>query len=259
MHMNAGSDELRRVAPRDFVSARNALAAKLQKDGHAAEARRIRGLRRPSPVAWALNSSASARREIAALADAVTELRRAQLGERDFRPAMDRLRAAIAPLMRRASEALRTARIPVSPALERRLHDTLIASVADRRLRADLLSGRLTEERGAAGFDILAKGSIPAASRRAKARDDRRPADRRRQRQAERDARAAASRAQRKARALNRVAEKNARAAETAEAKTEVMRAALLEQERRTADLRAAAPAARDAARAATSGNERRG
>jgi hypothetical protein len=257
--MNHSLGELRGLqsaTPRDFVRARNALVAKLQKDGHVAEARRVRRLRRPSPVVWALNNAASARREVGELADAVTELRRAQLGEREFRPAMDRLRAALAPIMRRASEKLKLARIPLSPALERRLHDTLIASVVDRRLRADLLAGRLTEERGAAGFDILTKGPVPAGSARAKARKDSGPVERRRRRQAEREARAAARRAQRNARALNRMADRKARAAEAAEAKTEALRGALLQQERRAADLRAAASAARDAARAATRDSE---
>lgn len=248
MKTGDSAGHLRSVPPSDFVSARDALAAKLQKDGKVVEARHVRRLRRPSPVVWALNNSASAPREVSALADAVTDLRRAQLGQRDFRPAMDRLRAAIAPLMRGASEKLRLARIPLSPALERRLHDTLIASVADRGLRADLLAGRLTEERGAAGFDILAKGPIPAVSPRGKARKERRPADGRRQRQAEREAREAAKRAQREAKALNRVAEAKTRAADAAATKVEAMRAALLVQERRATDLRAEAAAVREAA-----------
>ncbi len=248
MKRGDSAGHLRSVPPSDFVSARNALAAKLQRDGKVAEARHVRRLRRPSPVVWALNNSASAPREVSALADAVTDLRRAQLGEREFRPAMDRLRAAIAPLMRSASEKLRLAHVLISPALERRLHDTLIASVADRGLRADLLAGRLTEERGAAGFDILAKGRIPRVSPRAKAQKERRPADGRRQRQTEREAREAARQAQRQAKALNRVAEAKTRAADAAAAKVAAMRAALLEQERRAADLRAEATEAREAA-----------
>jgi len=215
---------------------------------------------------WALNNSASAPHELNALADAVTDLRRAQLGQREFRPAMERLRGAIAPILRSALEKLRLARVPVSPALERRLHDTLIASVADRRLRADLLAGRLTEERGAAGFDILAQGPIPVASPRARPRKERGVTEARRQRVAERaarekaeeaaresrevtrESRKAARRAQRETRTLNRLADQKTRAADAAVAKVEVMRAALLEQERRAAELRAAATTAREAA-----------
>ena len=244
---------LRAVPPGDFIRARNSLAAKLEKNGRVAEARRVRRLRRPSPVVWALNNSASMPREIDALADAVGDLRRAQLGQREFRPAMERLRAAIAPILRSASERLRLGGIRMSPALERRLRDTLLASVADRRLRADLTAGRLTGERGAAGFDILTQGSIPAASLRAGSPKASPPADRARQRRAEREARQAARRAQREARALERVASRKARAAAAAAAKVEALRASLLERERQAADLQRAATAARDAARTAKS------
>ena len=260
MKKDNAAGALRAVPPRDFVGARNALAAKLEKEGKSAEARRVRRLRRPSPVVWALNNSASSAREVGALADAVTELRRAQLGQREFRPAMDRLRAAIAPIMRRTSEKLELARVPISSAVERRLHDTLIASVADRRLRADLLAGRLEEERGAAGFDILANGPMPAAPPHARPRKERRPAESRRQQKAEQKAeraaraaaerasRAAENRARREASALSRAADRTVRAANAAAAKVEAMRAALLDQERRAADLQTAATAAREAA-----------
>lgn len=244
---------LRPVPPGDFVRARNSLATKLEKNGRVADARRVRRLRRPSPVVWALNNSASTPREIDALADAVGDLRRAQLGQREFRPAMERLRAAIAPILRGASGRLRLAGVRMSPALERRLRDTLLASVADRRLRADLAAGRLTGERGAAGFDILTQGPIPAPSLPAGSPKATAPAERTRQRRAEREARQAARRAQREARALERVASRKARAAAAAAAKVEALRASLLERERRAADLQRAATAARDAARTAKS------
>ena len=249
---NDEAASLSAVAPRDFIQARNTLAATLEKKGSRAEARRIRRLRRPSPVVWARNNSASAPQAISALTDAVSELRRAQLGQREFRPAMDRLRVAIAPVLRRASEKLRLAGVRLSPAVERRLHDTLLASVADRRLRADLAAGRLTEERGAAGFDILAQGPIPAVSRRAASSKPPAPAERRRQRQAEREARQAAQRAQREARTLEVVARRKAKVAAAAAAKVEALRASLLEQEERAADLQRAATRARSAAREAS-------
>ena len=250
---NRDAASLRAVPPRDFVRARTALAASLEKKGKVAEARRVRRLRRPSPVVWALNNSASAPREIGALADAVSHLRRAQLGQGELRPAMERLRAAIAPVLHRALEKLQAAGVRTSPALERRFHDTLVAAVADRRLRADLVAGRLAEERGAAGFDILAKGPVPVVARRAESPKPSAPAERRRQRKAELEARQAAQQAQREARALDRVAHRKARAADAAAAKVDVMRASLLEQERRAADLQRAATAAREAARTAQS------
>ncbi len=240
------------------MRARSALAAKLEKQGKAAAAKEVRRLRRPSPVIWALNNSmARAPRVVQDLADAVSQLRRAQLGQGELRPAMERFRAAIGPLVRGAAAKLRDTDTRVSPAVERRLHDTLLAAVADRRLRADLMAGRLTEEREAAGFDVLTKGPIPAARLRAPfAKEERKAktagaakAERRRQRAAEREARQAARQAQRAAKARDAAARRTEHAAAAAEAKVEAMRAALLEEERRAAQLRRAATEARDAAR----------
>lgn len=133
------ADALRAVPPREFVQARNALAAKLAKDGQATEARDIRRLPRPSPVVWALNRTAVGRpRELNALVQAVDGLRRAQLGQGELRAATERYRAAFEPLVRNATEALRDAGSAISPALERRIRSTLLAATTDRRLRADL-------------------------------------------------------------------------------------------------------------------------
>src|SRR4029079_8142770 len=80
------ADELRSVPPRDFVAARKALAARLTQQGEPAEARRAARLPRPGAAAWARTRAAAARpRELAALAEAVDRLRRAQLGQGDLR------------------------------------------------------------------------------------------------------------------------------------------------------------------------------
>ena len=252
------ADPLRAVSPKDFVSARGALAAKLEKQGKVAEARQVRRLRRPSPVVWALNNVVSASGAVEELGEAVSQLRRAQLGQGELQPAMQRYRAAIGPIVRGAAEKLRDAGVRMSPGLERRLHDTLLAAAADRRLRAELGAGRLKEERAAAGFDVLTQGPMPAASRRAATPKAGAPAvrepsraERRRQLRAEREALQAARRAQREAKALDAAARRKERAAEAAEAKVEAMRAALLEAARQAAGLRSAASAARDAHRSA--------
>ncbi len=240
------------------MRARSALAAKLEKKGKVAEARQVRRLRRPSPVVWALNNAVNGRGAVDELAEAVGQLRRAQLGQGELQPAMQRYRAAIGPIVRGAAEKLRDAGVRMSPALERRLHDTLLAAVADRRIRADLVAGRLKEERAAAGFDVLAQGPLPAMSRRSasprtSALAVREPskAERRRQVRAEREARQATRRAEREARELDAAARRKERAAEAAEAKVHAMRTALQEAERRVAALRSAANEARDAHRAA--------
>jgi hypothetical protein len=264
------ADALRSLPLRDFVRAREALATRLERKGKADQAKRVRRLRRPSPVVWALNTLASGPGALGELAEAVGQLRRAQLGQGDVRAATTRYRAAIGPLLRGAAEQLRAAGVRVSPALERRLHDTLLAAVADRRLRDALIAGRLTEERAAAGFDVLASGPIPAGvrprpltlpspsrggegkGRAALAAERASKAERRRQLRAEREARTAERRARCQAQALETAARRQERAAAAAEAKVEATRAVLLAQERHAADLRRAAGAARDAARAVT-------
>jgi hypothetical protein len=157
------ADTLRAVPPREFVRARNALAAKLAKDGQATEARDIRRLPRPSPVVWALNRTAVGRpRELNALVQAVDGLRRAQLGQGELRAATERYRAGFEPLVRNATEALRDAGSATSPALERRIRSTLLAAVTGRKLRAELAAGRLTDEQTDPGFAVLSQGPIPA-------------------------------------------------------------------------------------------------
>jgi hypothetical protein len=270
------ADALRAVPPRDFVGARNALAAQLAKDGKAAEARQVARLRRPSPVAWALNRAAAARpRELGALVDAVDRLRRAQLGGGDLRAAMERYRSAFEPLVRGAGQALREAGAAVSAALDRRIRSTLLAAVTDRGLRADLEAARLADEHAEPGFAVLSGGPVPAGflldrprkkhsagpakptpakpapakpapARPAPASD---PGETRRlAREQARAAQLAAreeQRATRAARSLAQQADRAERAAQAAERRVAAMRRALAALERRSGELRSAADEAR--------------
>jgi len=255
------ADALRAVPPRDFVGARNALAAQLAKGGKAAEARQVARLRRPSPVAWALNRAAAARpRELGALVDAVDRLRRAQLGGGDLRAAAERYRSAFEPLVRGAGQALREAGAAVSAALDRRIRSTLLAAVTDRGLRADLEAARLADEHADPGFAVLSGGPVPAGflldrPRKKHSADPAKPAPageagetRRLAREQARAAQLAAreeQRATRVARSLARQADRAERAAQAAERRVAAMRRALAALERRSGELRAAAEEAR--------------
>jgi hypothetical protein len=256
------TDALRNVPPREFVGARKALAARLAREGKTAAAREVSRLRRPSPVVWALNRAATTHpRELAALAESVDRLRRAQLGRGDLRAATAEYRAAFDPLMRAATAALREAGSGVSGAIDRRIRSTLQAAVTDRGRRADLGAGRLSEELTDPGFAVLTGAPVPAefldarparprsASARSKARGEGHspaaaPADARRL--ARQHARAARS-AARQARALERKAQQAARAATRAGQRVEAMRRTLRALEQRSAALRAAADEARKA------------
>jgi hypothetical protein len=252
------TDALRAVPPREFVGARNALAAQLAKRGMAAEARQVARLRRPSPVAWALNRASAARpRELGTLLDAVDRLRRAQLGGGDLRAAMERYRAAFEPLVRGANQALKEAGTRVSAALDRRLRSTLLAAVTDRGLRADLEAGRLADEHADPGFAVLSRGPIPTGFllERPRKKQSAAPAepaptpvpDAAEARRVAREQTRAADQAARADRSLARRADRAERAAQAAERRVAAMRQALAALERRSGELRAAADEARKA------------
>ncbi|HEU4440123.1 MAG TPA: hypothetical protein VFT36_12790 [Methylomirabilota bacterium] len=267
------ADALQDVAPREFVSARKALVARLAREGKTAEARRVARLRRPSPVVWALNRAAAARpRELRALIDSVDRLRRAQLGQGDLRTATADYRTAFDPLARAAADMLREAGTGVSGAVDRRIRSTLQAAVTDKRLRGELAAGRLSGELADPGFAVLTGGPVPAeflrarpAKGKASACGRTSPRDgashpsplrgegrvtggtraeaRRLARQQARATRDAA----RRARALERKARQAEQTAVRAERRVEAMRRALAALEQRSAALRAAADEARKA------------
>jgi hypothetical protein len=270
------ADELRSVAPREFVAARRALAARLNEQGDREGARRVARLPRPSPVPWALNRAATARpRELTALVEGVDRLRRAQLGQGDLRAATEGYRIAFEPLVRAAREALEGAGTKASAELDRRLRSTLLAAVADRGLRADLTGGRLESEHADPGFAVLSGGPIPAAFMRERSKAPRgttAPAAAPRARGAEtrgappaaeparpsRPDPRAARRLAREARRREQAARQAERAAQTAERRVSAARQRLSALERRSAALRAAADRARADAGGAGAGEAAR-
>jgi hypothetical protein len=269
MANNDDADALRTVPPGEFVRARTALAARLEQKGKSAEARQIRRLRRPSPIVWALNMAATRPRAIDELADAADRLRRAQLGQGDLRPAIERYRAALEPVIRAAAERLREAGVRISPTIERRLQATLLAAVTDRRLRAELATGRLTEEHAEPGFEVLTRGPIPAEFLRARRGIARTPsahaqpstaqpppeepetprrdpvkAERHRQ-DKEHTTRKVTRQTQRQLKALDKAARRQERAADAADRKVQELRTALHKRERQAKLLRTSANEAR--------------
>jgi hypothetical protein len=263
------AEALRTVPPRDFIQARNALAERLTKRGDTAEARRIRRLRRPSPVVWALNGVAARHPDdLRALASVVDRLRRAQLGEGEVSGPTDQYRQAFQRLLTRANGMLREGNQVVTPALERRMRSTLQAAVADRRLRRDLQSAQLGEEHSDPGFAVFTRGPIPTeflrpspkAQPRTRLPTDSPPTARpsagaisaRREkatRKVEARYQAQAARETRKAakatKALARDAERQTDRLKAAERRVEAARKALQDQERIAAQMREQADEAR--------------
>ena len=263
------ADALRTVPPRDFIQARDALVERLTKAGDTAEARRIRRLRRPSPVVWALNGVAARHPdELRALAGAVDHLRRAQLGQGEVSGPTDQYRQAFQRLVTRANELLREGSQAVTPALERRMRSTLQAAVADRRLRRDLQSAQLGEEHADPGFAVFTRGPIPteflrpspkaqprtrlptdspptarssAGAVSARREQAARKVESRRQAQAARETRKAAK----LTKALERDAQRQTDRLKAAERRVESARKALQDQERIAAQVREEADKAR--------------
>ena len=268
-------DELFALPPAQFVRARNALADRLKRAGRPEQAAEVKRLSRPSATVWAINRTArDAPKSVAEMIDAVSRLERAQAGHSpDLHEAIERERRARGRVLQLALSRLAEGG-HASAETVRRLSSTLLGAAGDRTARAALTRGRLTEDRQAAGFDLLAATPIrPAADRPRRAERTARPPraptavtrlplareradaeeERRRRdatRRAERDARAR----RRRAADLDRVAARHRRSAQKAGQEATRLRARLQRVEQRAADEARAATVAAEGARRARDG-----
>lgn len=143
-----------------FTKARNDLAARLRNAHQAEAAAEVRGLKKPSAVAWAANRLArDDAKHVAALLEAGERLRetqqRALAGKAsadDVADASAAERDAIRALLALARKRLGA---KATPPLLDRLSQTLRAAAVDEQARTLLERGRLTEELKAIGFGPL--------------------------------------------------------------------------------------------------------
>jgi len=205
----------------EFTGERNELARRLRAEGQHEAADRVKRLKKPSEPAWAVNQLARRhKRELGALLRAGERLRAAQEsalgggGQRVLRSAIAEEREQVGKLVGLA-EPLLGAR---SEAKLERVRATLHAAAIDDELRERLTSGRLVEDRAAAGLGPL--GGVPAPA----ATDEDR---------AERKAAAAAAKEREAAR---RQAEKARREVERKRARVTAAAAELEAAERRLAE-----------------------
>ena len=193
--------------PEGFIAARDALVKELKGAGRDDDAARVKKLRKPSVVAWAVNRAArEAPDQVVALREAGQALRRAQRkalsggGGDELRAATDERRAVVQQLA-----AAATAAIGERGATHRdAIAATLEAAAIDDELGERLSAGTLDKEAQPAagfgaieGFEVLAGG---AAGAEPEPEED--PAAVRRER--EKEARGSAKRAD----AAERLAEK---------------------------------------------------
>ncbi len=171
--LEAEIDRLYGLPLDEFVKARDELVRALRRADRRPDADRVKGLRKPTVGAWALNQAVRTRRDdLRELLDAGDALRAAQErllagGDRaELREAGERERELVSRLAEAAvaigGEAGR------SGGLEPRLRATLHAAALDERARAELAAGRFVREREPVALGALAVGEPEPASEPAK-------------------------------------------------------------------------------------------
>ena len=175
-------DRLYGLEPAQFVGARDELARRLRAEGRREDATEVKGLRRPSPAAWAVNRLARAHRdELGALVELGGVLRQAQesllAGQDDaeLRDAARQRRAAVT----------RLAELAGSPPHRDQVIATLEAASVDPEAAEQVLAGRLTAPLSPpSGFTALAAmmpagGPPPRQRQRERRREEERRAEER--------------------------------------------------------------------------------
>jgi len=240
MDVEAGIERLYGLPTEEFVAARNELARQLRKDGDAAAAKRVAGLRRPTVVAWAVNQAARRRPELVTdLVEAGERLRQAQrralsgLRGGALRTAGSERRRAVERLLAEATSVLEeSGRSPEAhrDAIAATLQSASSTEAAAAAVRAGTLDRELAAPSGfgeVAGLQLLQPPPEPEAPERPASPARRRvkldPARRReldaarRQRdQRRREARTAASVAGKARETADQAAEAESEAAEAA-------------------------------------------
>lgn len=157
--------------PEGFVGRRTELAKELRAAGRREDAALVKGLRKPSRMAWALDAvTLDGAGAIERLADAVDGVRVAQSGGRDLRAAIGELRAAARGLADAAAAGAAGRGHPVDHAA---LVNAVLAVIADPPAFDALRAGRLVDIPEAGGLDFLTAGSPPASDAPSPARMER--------------------------------------------------------------------------------------
>ncbi|MGH2692256.1 MAG: hypothetical protein ACRDHM_07100, partial [Actinomycetota bacterium] len=154
--------ELFALPPDRFTSARDELARRMAKDGEKETAAAVKGLRKPTLVAWALNQLPRRfANDLNALVEAGEALRTAQRkaasGVRDsgFQEAAERRRKVVGDLTAKGLRVLSEAGKP-SQAAEAEIGRTLEAASVDVEAAQQLLEGRLSKAISTVpGFDSV--------------------------------------------------------------------------------------------------------
>jgi hypothetical protein len=163
-------DRLYTVPLDEFVERRNELTRSLRKDGDREAADEVKGLRKPTVPAWAVNQLAHREKmRLRGLLTAGERLRKAHeqlLGggsPEALQQARDDERAAIAELAGAAASLLTEAGHPVSEPTLDRVRETLHAAAADEEIGRRVRAGRLEREEAVTGFGLGSPSPRPRA------------------------------------------------------------------------------------------------
>ncbi|MGI5156749.1 hypothetical protein [Microbispora sp. CA-102843] len=155
MDFDEAADRLYGMMPEEFTSARDALAKEAKAAGDAAPAKRIKALRKPTVVAWAVNRTARERgEELGQLLDLGRRLREAwRAQDTDALAEAGRERTPlIARLVRSVREEAEAAGHPLAPTADLEIEQTLDAAVVDEDAAEQVRRGRLTRPLSYSGF-----------------------------------------------------------------------------------------------------------
>jgi len=159
--LDAEIDPLFQLSLADFTGARNALAARLKKEGRAVQAERVKTLIKPPAPAWAVNQLYwQDPRSFDTLLTAGERLRRAQTGKLkdvDLRVLLDDKKQLMAALLARAAAILAADGHAASVDMMRRVSTTLESLAAWGEREGVPTAGRLTADLEPPGFDTLAE------------------------------------------------------------------------------------------------------
>jgi hypothetical protein len=166
----AAIDRLYALPLDEFTAARDELARGLRREGDGDAGAEVKGLRKPSVAAWALNR---VRRDDPRKSDQLIEAgRRLREGQERLlagggrepleRAAADE-RRLVGELVGQAEHELVTAGRPVSAAVHEKLRATLHAVASDPEAREGLTAGRLVRDHEASGLGAPAGKGAPAS------------------------------------------------------------------------------------------------
>jgi hypothetical protein len=155
-------DALFQLSPPEFVTARNALAAKLKKAGRDDVANRVKSLPKPSISAWTVNQlywrHRAAFEKLLATGERFRQAQAAKLAGKnaDLHRLLNERREELSAMARLAAEILQRSSGTAPTGVMRRITASLEALSAYGALEGAPRAGRLVEDVDPPGFDALA-------------------------------------------------------------------------------------------------------